>query len=223
MPVCFKKNWKDGTEVLVWKIIEDEHFFLAELNSYPFIIQDLEKIRYSSKRRQYLASRYLLKSLLGVKAFCKLKKTKRGKIYLPGDHLKLSLSHSASYAAVVVSLVDVGVDIQEFDQRLLTLSRKFVNENEFGYIDKGNPLLDYHLIWGAKESIFKAWGKGGLDFKKNMEISSPENNMSGEFQRFGRLEKGRQCRDYEIWNDIGDSIFLVVAREINRNITESNN
>jgi 4'-phosphopantetheinyl transferase len=217
MPVCFRKHWEDETKLIVWEITEKEDFFTQQLSNYEFVSKEIGKVKHFTKRLQYLASRLILLQLLGENLFSELRKNENGKLYLI-DHpdIHLSVSHSGHYAAVVVSNISVGVDIQEYDRRLLFLSRKFVSESEKKLINKNNQLLDYHVIWGSKEAIFKAWGDGGLDFKENIEVFSGKGDLSYGGQCHAILNKGNECRNYQIWSFAGTMVFLVVARELIR-------
>ncbi|TVQ49951.1 MAG: 4'-phosphopantetheinyl transferase superfamily protein [Saprospirales bacterium] len=217
MPVCFTKKWMNQTNLVVWKITESEDFFLSKLNGFALVVRELEKIKHASKRLQFLASRYALLEILGAPNFSQLKKTERGKLLLAGNSgLHLSVSHSGHFAAVVVSSFSVGIDIQEYDRRLMFLAPKFVNDREREWINDKDPLLDYHLIWGAKESVFKAWGKGELDFRGHLTIFPVSPNLPNltDSEYSASLIKEKIKKEYKIWNYKGSYVFLVVAQEV---------
>lgn len=217
MPVCFTKKWEKETDLVVWEITENEDFFLSKLKGFRLVREELQKIKHASKRLQFLASRYALLELLGVQIFARLKKTERGKLVVADNSdVYLSVSHSGHHAAVAVSSISVGIDIQEYDRRLMFLARKFVNDMEREWINVKDPFLDYHLIWGAKESVFKAWGQGEVDFRGHLTVLPKvmdEDNLS-EAEYFISLKKEKIEKEYKIWNYDGSDVFLVVVREM---------
>ena len=217
MPVCFTKKWEKETDLVVWEITENEDFFLSKLKGFEMVKEELKKIRHASKRLQFLASRYALLELLGVEFFSRLKKTERGKLVVADNSdVYLSVSHSGHHAAVAVSSISVGIDIQEYDRRLMFLARKFVNDMEREWINENNPFLDYHLIWGAKESVFKAWGSGEVDFRGHLTVLPKvidEVNLS-EAEYFISFNKENIKKEYKIWNYHDSDVFLVAVREM---------
>ena len=217
MPVCFTKKWEKETDLVVWEITENEDFFLSKLKGFRLVREELQKIKHASKRLQFLASRYALLELLGVQIFARLKKTERGKLVVADNSdVYLSVSHSGHHAAVAVSSISVGIDIQEYDRRLMFLARKFVNDMEREWINNRDPFLDYHLIWGAKESVFKAWGQGEVDFRGHLTVLPKvigEANSS-EVEYFISLKKEKIEKEYKIWNYYGSDVFLVAVREM---------
>lgn len=68
----------------------------------------------------------------------------------------------------------VGIDIEAQRPQIRKLSVKFVSETE--QLRWGNGLTDeaLHLIWGAKEVLYKLYSKGGLDFKTDLSIVPPQ-------------------------------------------------
>ncbi len=63
----------------------------------------------------------------------------------------LSISHSNGYFALYLSKHPNGVDIQTFKDRMSGGSHFFLTEEE----KKWSSHIDLHLIWSAKEAIFK--------------------------------------------------------------------
>ena len=63
----------------------------------------------------------------------------------------ISISHSNGYFALYISKFPNGVDIQTFKERMSGGSHFFLTEEE----KKWSSHIDLHLIWSAKEAIFK--------------------------------------------------------------------
>lgn len=215
MPIIYNEEIFESVNVAVWKIEEPEQFFLSQLSLSPENSNELSGIMHPLKRLQYLASRWLLQQLVPNRQSIHLKKSEYQKPFIPHSNLHLSVSHSGLFAAVAVSECCVGIDIQEFDNRLLQLSQKFVGKKEREYTSsRPYPLDYYHVIWGAKESVFKAYEKGGVDFKEHMEVaefSIPESGHLGTTTATLLKEKEKMC--YEIAFIKGKQSFFVVAIE----------
>jgi phosphopantetheinyl transferase len=103
-----------------------------------------------------------------------------GKPLLVNDTHHCSLSHSRAHvAAIIHTKAAVGIDIQHLHPRILSIANKFVNETEQITINANDAILQTHVIWGAKESLFKLHGKGNVDFKKNLTVMPFEISSQG--------------------------------------------
>ncbi len=63
----------------------------------------------------------------------------------------VSFSHSEGWFAVYLGNSKLGVDIQVFHKRIIDGKSYFTNERDSHWTDE----LNLHLIWAAKEAIFK--------------------------------------------------------------------
>jgi phosphopantetheinyl transferase (holo-ACP synthase) len=78
-------------------------------------------------------------------------------------------------AAIISGKNNVGVDIEKMSDRIEKVASKILNEKELETC-LSLPVRDQaefkQVVWGAKESMFKLYGIGNLDFKENMSITS---------------------------------------------------
>ena len=58
-----------------------------------------------------------------------------------------------------------GLDIEQRNAKIGRIARKFVNAEEEAFCS-ATDLDRLHIIWGAKEAMFKWYGLGGVDFRK---------------------------------------------------------
>ena len=100
-------------------------------------------------------------------------KDQYGKPFLDGSNQFISFSHSEDLVAVAVSDVPVGIDIQLGVEKIARISHKFVNSEEASFANR-DLLTNLHLIWGAKEAVFKAYGRKEVDFRKHMTFRETE-------------------------------------------------
>ena len=60
-----------------------------------------------------------------------------------------------------------GIDIEQWRDRITRISSKFINkEDRTPFLD----VLHCHLIWGAKEVLYKIYAKKELDFISHLTV-----------------------------------------------------
>jgi len=168
MPLFYQDNPVDDIRFAIWQITEEEDFFLA---SVPLS----KNIQHPHKRKQHLAGRYLLALLAPDFPIGEIAIADSKKPYLRDDKYHFSISHCGNYAAAILSKTKrVGIDIEIFDQKILRIQNKFLNEKELAFImdEKENSLALYTTLWCAKEAIYKWFSFGRVNFKENILLSS---------------------------------------------------
>jgi phosphopantetheinyl transferase len=104
-----------------------------------------------------------------------------GKPYLASEiKLGFSISHSKNYCAIGYGEKELGIDIEEIDERIDRISSRFMNEEEEVLIGK-DRLLGLTRIWTLKEAMFKLNPRAGIDFKSELILKSQvDNSFMGE-------------------------------------------
>ncbi|MEP6647226.1 MAG: 4'-phosphopantetheinyl transferase superfamily protein [Saprospiraceae bacterium] len=125
------------------------------------------------KRSEWLASRELLFTITNLTERVECLYDDFGKPYLDGIQRSISVSHSALWCAAMVSDDPCGVDIQIYTPTVERISNRFLSAKEIAdvYLQK-NKIHYLHVYWGAKECIYKAYGKRKLEFKSHIEVHS---------------------------------------------------
>jgi phosphopantetheinyl transferase len=96
-----------------------------------------------------------------------------GKPFLKDIDKHVSVSHSELWCAAMVSDTPCGVDIQVYSETVQRIADRFLTPEDLVIIQKfRNTLPYYHLFWGAKECIYKAYGKRKLGFREHIFITS---------------------------------------------------
>ncbi len=163
MPLFYQHNINHTAKLAIWHIMENEDFFL---NKVPL----QNDITHWHKRLQHLAGRYLLQELYPDFPYHLIEIADTRKPFLPDEKYHFSISHCGDYAAVIVSEKKrVGIDIELITPKVELIKHKFLNEEEMRLVQKNN-LQHLTLLWNCKEAVFKWYGNGGLDFKKNIII-----------------------------------------------------
>ncbi len=174
MPLLLQKNIGAQTKLAVWKIEEPEAFFSETVHLN-------QEIKHPHKRLQHLAGRYILSLLFADFPFREILVNKAGKPYLLSNQYQFSVSHCADYAAAIISAEkQCGIDIELFSFKTELVKHKYLSYDELFYLDSLQKKQDlfpnqyalYTICWCAKEAVYKWWGKGKIDFKKNMQIQN---------------------------------------------------
>ena len=210
MSLIFHKYIKPEGELGIWKIQEDEAFFYDRLDLTEKEKKHLDSIK-GHLKIEWLASRYLLHKMSGRETRGRLVKDEYGKPTLEASEYHISLSHSSQLAAVAAGPAIVGVDIQKIVEKMRRIAPKFMNENEFASLGE-EQLLHMHVYWGAKECLYKSYGKRKLDFKKHILIDAFK--MERDYGLIsGKVVKEDFYQSYEIVYQKIEDYLLVYSIE----------
>jgi phosphopantetheinyl transferase len=181
MPIFYQQQVDAHTRLGVWKIEETEAFFKGNVPHH-------REVTHPKKRLQHLAGRFLLQYIRPDFPYSLIEIADTRKPYLPGEQYHFSISHCGDYAAAIVSGDKrVGIDVEIPVEGILRIRDKFLSPPEqarFGTDDM--ELLT--LLWSCKESIFKWYGSGEVDFRKHIilqKIDAIAQIISCSFQKTG--------------------------------------
>lgn len=198
----------------LWKIEEEESFFLEELDLQPAEQAELALIRDCRRRSEWLACRYLAHQMLleqGAQERIPLLKDDCGKPHIQELPLHLSMSHSHGLVAVALAEVPVGVDIQRYTSRIGVLAHKFMRPEELDNLQESSRLEHLHFYWGAKEALYKAYGRRQIDFRQNLLVEP------FDYREIGRTTasvcKDDFLRSYDVCFEKDRDNFLVYCLE----------
>lgn len=188
MPVFFQHPVNETTRLGIWKIEETEEFFKGTVPQH-------RDVTHPHKRLQHLAGRFLLQFLFPGFPYELIQIADTRKPFLPDEQYHFSISHCGDYAAAIVSKDKrVGIDIEIPAEKILRIKDKFLSDNEKQILSQKIPAdntrpaihniqfnnfqssFTFHvsrlttLLWSAKESVFKWYGDGGVDFRKHIQI-----------------------------------------------------
>ncbi len=173
MPLVYQQNINAVTRIAVWHITEGEDFFLAQ-------VPVQREISHWHKRLQHLAGRLLLKEMVPDFPVDLIRIADTKKPFLENEPYHFSISHCGDYAAALVSKTHrVGVDVELLNDKIEQIQHKFTSDEELGKISTAFcgqnskfKIQNLTLCWSVKESVFKWWGKGVVDFKNDIVIKS---------------------------------------------------
>ena len=159
-----------NTKVFIWKIEES----YDELNRIV-LLTDKSKERIDSMKsdlhkRGFLSVRMLLKEA-GF-SDSDLFYDQFGKPHLQ-DGTYISITHSYTFSGIIISEVNpVGIDIEKQRDKILKIAHKFTPIEEYKTIANVNALISkLTIVWGAKESLYKIYGKKQLLFLHHIYVN----------------------------------------------------
>ncbi len=166
MPIFFQQQLNEHTRLGVWKIEETEAYFKGNVPVH-------RDVTHPHKRLQHLAGRFLLQFLYPDFPYETIQVADTRKPFLPGELYHFSISHCGDYAAAIVSRHDrVGIDVELVRPLVGELIPKFLSDEEKSLLNREMILEQSTLLWCAKESVFKWYGLGSVDFRKHIRLNS---------------------------------------------------
>ena len=170
MPLVHSEKIEETSTLLLWKLTESESE-LHESLGFSYNLDDLESISHPQKRREWLASRLLIKILaeqFGI-SYEGTHKDKHGKAFLVNNASHISITHTSEYVAAVINAsAAVGIDMEKADLKLQRTAGKFLSAPEFAHAS--NQLEVLCIYWCAKEALYKLYGKKKISFKNSIFI-----------------------------------------------------
>jgi len=168
MPIILER--KSGVSQLwVWEQTES----LAALqNALPKILQT-KMPQQAQAALAYCSSRVLLQEVFGQSALLSLKKDAAGRPFLLNK--VISISHCKGFSALTIGGPRPGLDVEgPRGPQLIRIAEKFILPAKLQALRKG-PNYEEALanIWSAKETLFKAMGGGGIDFREHLAVDYP--------------------------------------------------
>ena len=194
MPVIVQKSISNNISLSIWSIEESLDFFLSNLSLTKNCKQRLDKLRSDEMKKQFLAVRKLIQ-LNGI-SLDSLRYSSEGIPFLNNEK-NISISHTKGFSAIAISPKPVGIDIQDFRDKILNISTKFINSEEIDLIDPSS-IKELTLVWCIKEATYKVHRKPGLDFKDEIKIQSISNNLSHSTVEVEKLDKKHFFESFNI-------------------------
>lgn len=195
----------------IWHISEPEEYFIRKIP-----LNDSEKMELQAmkgrRRLEWLSGRYLVHVMTGW-AYDYIK-DEHGKPHLKGSNYHISISHSQNLVAAIIAPQLIGIDIQYLTSKIERVAPRVMNEHKMKSLHEEKRLEHLHVYWGAKEALFKAYGKKELDFRKNI-IIEPFHYADTEGYSHGMVIKDDFKKDFDIFYKKIENYILVYAIEKN--------
>ena len=208
MPLVHSEKIEANSTLLLWRLTESETQLRDSLGLIDNLT-DLDAITHPQKKREWLASRLLIKTLaeqFGI-FYEGTHKDEHGKAFLVNNNSHISLTHTLEYvAAVINSSSAVGIDMEKIDEKLRRTAKKYLSDPELMHAN--NDLSRLCTYWCAKEALYKLYGKKKISFKDSIYIKA---FLTQEDQIYGILKDEEMAVNSRIHLRWFDNYCLAIA------------
>ncbi len=186
MPIVYQKDFQKGS-LAVWEIRESysELLDLACLNGDE--ITKLITYKSEGRKLEWLCSRVLIKTLISEPQSINILYDHSGKPYIQGSSIKISISHSKNFVAVIFHEThEVGIDVEIIplddnkEWKVETIAHKFICNEELAFLNDSTKKEQLLIMWGAKECLYKLNLQPELLFKEDICIDAFKYTLPGE-------------------------------------------
>jgi len=185
MPLVKHIQINETCQLALWKITEELDDLLNDVSLSHEELDRLNGFGSLARKKEFVTTRVLLKSLLGRGIF--IENNKHGKPSLINSDFDISISHSKNYVGVMVGLDhDLALDIEYLSDRVFRIAKRFLSEEELTAISESDKQLHIYQHWCAKECLIKLYGKKDVLLIKELKIHPflpNQSKFSGEVVR----------------------------------------
>lgn len=168
MPLYKTLTPNSQTTIKIWKISESFEYLLKPLTLKPDSKTRVFGMKSDIHRRGFLSVRHLLAEF-GY-SDNDLFYDQNGKPHLK-DGKHISISHSFIFSGVIISDMEVGIDIEKQRDKIAIIAKKFIGyEWEYLKLDAPDIIKKLTVIWGVKESLYKLFATPGMLFKSHFLV-----------------------------------------------------
>ncbi len=146
----------------------------------------LKKITNENRKQEFIQVRALRNKSIGE---IEIDYTESGKPFLVNSKEYISISHSQNFIGILKAPFDVGLDVEEINERILKIKNRFLNEKELKLFD--SSIENLTIAWTLKEALFKLNTRNGIDFRKELLIE-------------GKTDDGYNCKMFDLdgWRNV---------------------
>lgn len=177
MPLILTKKDTDNQSILaVWKITESIDTLHEIIQTYVFEKPELKKTSNEILIKQQLAVRILIFNFFNQ---YNMFYDEKGKPFLDNGY-HVSISHSNDYAVILLDKKNpCGVDIEKISSKVERIKHKFLSKKELDVVSKKNNDLELlTIMWCAKETLYKYYGKKEVIFDEHLFLQITDTNQS---------------------------------------------
>ena len=207
MPLLNDLVPNDSLLCKLWRIDELEEIMDPnnELNSEDY--QIFLKRKANHLRNQFLASR----KLIGI-INPDLRISYKEDIPILSDNRNISISHSDEIVTVLISKENgIGVDVEKINNKVQSVASKFLSSNEIRFFGKTPSTRQLIRAWTAKEAVYKAIKKPGINFSDNIILDKFNDKAKSANAKFISSDQETTFKLY--FYDL-DDYCLTIAQEI---------
>lgn len=168
MPIYKTITIKPKTHLAIWHIDEELYELAQKVVLSPYCQEKYDAMGSLIHKKGFMSIRHLLQ-YFGY-SDQDLNYDEKGKPHL-NDGNFISISHSFQYTGLIISDQPVGIDIEKQRHKIRKIASKFTPVNKYDHIkDERELMRKLTVVWCAKESTYKLYGKKGLFFLRDMDV-----------------------------------------------------
>lgn len=169
MPLYKTITVNKTTQAWVWKVEEDLDWLSEDIELTPHCQNRFGSMKSEMHRKAFMSIRHLLAEA-GYEDK-DLYYDEFGKPHL-NDKKYISITHSHEFTGIIISEEKpVGIDIEKQRDKILRIAHKFTPLEEYHTLANEEALIrKLTIVWCAKESIYKLYGKRGLLFLQHINV-----------------------------------------------------
>jgi len=164
MPIIRTIRPNDNTVVGIWKITES----IDDLSSQVVLSSKSKELLKSRKASIHKLQFLSIRAILLEFGYSDQDLSYINNSPILNNGKKISISHSNLFSCVIISDFKVGIDVQEFNNKINTIAKKFIGYETLYVKDNDTQIMS--IIWNIKESIYKIAEIIGLDYKNHLLV-----------------------------------------------------
>lgn len=169
MPLTERNRRGEQITYGIWQIEEPSSYFEARLDLSESELEQISTLK-GRRKLEWLASRWLLHIIADHDQRVELKKDLYGRPFMAGLDRHISISHTHGFTTAILADRPTGIDIQVRVEKIYRIDHKFLSTEELSNVNPLRRQEFLHVYWGAKECLYKAYGRRQLDFKRDLVI-----------------------------------------------------
>lgn len=185
MPLYKHIQNNSDSDLYIWKITESVGELLQMVNLCDNDFKRFDKFGSESRKKEFLTTRILIQQCLG--SHIQICNNQHGKPYLINSNLNLSITHTKSYVAILLSEKHTpALDMEYLSKRVHRIASRFLSKHELENISQTDKTLHLYQHWCAKECLIKLYGKKDVHLIDELKIHT--------FQPNDKYFTGEVCR-----------------------------
>ncbi len=207
MPLYKTITLVDKSKLLIWKIEESFETLADGIKLTDHCQSRVNGMKSDLHRRGFMSVRHLLAEM-NYTDF-DLFYDQEGKPHLK-DGKYISITHSYTFAAIIVSEIEVGIDIEKQRNKIIRIANKFTPLQEYSTLANDDAIVrKLTIVWGAKEALYKSFAHPGVSFLENIYV---EDFKLEEKSTTAKIEIENRNETYKIDFEEFESFTLVYAQ-----------